>query len=181
MCHRALKAWERIHIPGEGVPLPGEFCYVVARWLRENGGELEALLVESALDMYFRGQEWSMLRARDVYYDDDKVAVILGVAERGERVKTGRNQGITIDSKVLQAEWRARKAALDPDAAFFPFSPDHFRQRWHAAKHALGLSWGGPPHHLRHAGAARDIEKKSRTLEEVRIRGRWKHIESVQR
>ena len=122
-----------------------------------------------------------MLRAQDVYFDESEVVIILGVAERGERVKTGRNQGIKIDAKVLQAEWKARKLLLRPEDAFFPFSPEHFRRRWHAAKAALGWSWGGPPHHLRHAGAARDIEKKLRTLEEVRIRGRWKHLESVQR
>ena len=48
-------------------------------------------------------------------------------------------------------------------------------------KEKLGLAWIGPPHDLRHSGAARDIEQAVRSLEQVRRRGRWVTLESVQR
>ena len=46
---------------------------------------------------------------------------------------------------------------------------------------ALGLSWVGPPHTLRHSGASRDVATKAKSLEEVRRRGRWSQPKSVQR
>jgi integrase len=105
----------------------------------------------------------------------------LGIAERGERVKTGHNQGVCFDSLALRAEWRALRASLAPGSKVFPFTADQFRHAWGRAKAATGLDWVGPPHDLRHSGAARDILKELRTLEQVRRRGRWKMLSSVQR
>ena len=47
------------------------------------------------------------------------------------------------------------------------------------------MPWGSngwaPPHDLRHSGAARDVAAGTRTLEQVRRRGRWVSMDSVQR
>ena len=105
----------------------------------------------------------------------------MGVAARGERVKTGRNQGVIIDSDILTAEWRALKKNLADGAKIFKTNPDQFRLEWNEMKEKLGLAWVGPPHDLRHSGAARDVEQAVRTLEQVRRRGRRVTLESVQR
>jgi len=38
-----------------------------------------------------------------------------------------------------------------------------------------------PPHSLRHSGPARDVLNNTRSLEEIRRRGRWASLKSVQR
>eukprot|EP00972_Heterocapsa_arctica_P110581 16282724-Heterocapsa_arctica.AAC.1 len=45
----------------------------------------------------------------------------------------------------------------------------------------LGLSFAGPPHAIRHSGPSEDLARQRCSLEEVRRRGRWKGMDSVQR
>ena len=179
--YRAIKTWEKLNLAGEGMPIPEEAVYDIARDMRENHRHREALLVEAAIDAYFRGAEWTQVRAADVADDGRLLSVTLGVSERGERVKTGRNQGVVFDSSALTADLRELLKTLEPQELVFGFSAQHFRAEWIASKRRLGLEWAGPPHDLRHSGAARDVERGSRSLEEVRRRGRWRHIDSVQR
>ena len=181
LAHRAWKSWERQHVGGEGQPIPAEAIFLIADVMREQGQKLEALIVETSLDVYFRIGEWDQLRREDIIDDGENVGFVLGVAERGERTKTGVNKGVILDSLALRDEWRRRRAELRPGQSVVPFTPDDFRQRWKAAARLVGLSWVGPPHDLRHSGAARDVEGKHRSLEQVRRRGRWKTLESVQR
>ena len=68
-----------------------------------------------------------------------------------------------------------------PDQKVFGVSQDRFRQLWHAALQRLGLSWIGPPHMLRHGGPSFDSYTNRRSLEDIRRRGRWSQIKSVQR
>ena len=68
--------------------------------------------------------------------------------------------------------------ARDSDEKVFAFSQQDFFKAWNQAKATLGLTFLGPPHELRHVGAARDIEQKTRFLEEVRRRGRWSMLAS---
>ena len=181
VAHRAWKSWERNHLSGEGTPVPQEAAYLLAEWLRESGFMLEALLVELALDCYLRSSDWEKLRAADVHDDGVSTALILGSAERGEKAKTGPNQGVVIDSAVLRRDLMTWVRSLKADQHVFPFSGAHFRSLWIQAKNALAVQWLGPPHDLRHGGASRDVEAKTRDLEGIRRRGRWKSMESVQR
>eukprot|EP00974_Lingulodinium_polyedra_P118081 11165797-Lingulodinium_polyedra.AAC.2 len=66
------------------------------------------------MDAYFRIGEWAQLRREDLVDDGALVAFILGVAERGERTKTGPNKGVILDSVVLRDEWRRHAATLEP-------------------------------------------------------------------
>ena len=181
VAYRAYKAWERRNIPGEGEGIPEEAVFLIADGLRKDGKTEAALIAETSMDVYFRVGEWAQLRGSDIVDDGEKIAIIMGVASRGERVKTGRNQGVIIDSEVLRAEWRALKKNTLPGDRVFSISPDVFRDQWRAMKRKLGLEWIGPPHDLRHSGAARDVEMGTRSLEQVRRRGRWRIIDSVQR
>ena len=181
MAYRAYKSWERAYVPGEGQGIPDEAIEIIASQLDFEGKPLMALVVRSTQDAYFRVGEWQQIRREDIIDDGDKVGVILGLAERGERVKTGHNQGVVFDSLRLREEWRSLRRSLCPKQLAFPFSADDFRASWHAAKVKTGLTFVGPPHDLRHSGAAKDIEQQFRTLEQVRRRGRWKLLPSVQR
>ena len=104
-----------------------------------------------------------------------------GSNDRGEKAKTGPNQGVIIDSPTLRDDLRKWVAKLRPNDLVFPLPAYKFRETWKAVKAKEGLEWLGPPHHLRHAGASRDAESNKRSLELIRRRGRWKSSESVQR
>jgi len=133
------------------------------------------------MDVYWRQGEWENLTYGDVADDKEKVAFIMGVAERGERTKTGRNQGVILDSIALTNEWRDRIRGHKKSDKIFSFSQQAFYTAWETAKAALGLDFLGPPHDLRHSGAARDLEQGTRSLEQIRRRGRWRAMDSVQR
>jgi hypothetical protein len=178
---RAIQAWRRQHIAGEGVPIPVEAMLLVAECFRKEGSGVLGLLVELIFDCYLRAGDWAKLRKEDCFVSDGKLALILGSAERGEKAKTGYNQGVVIDSTIVADELRARVETLASGEFIFPCSADVFRKEWSRAAKSCSLEWIGPPHDLRHGGASRDVEEKSRTLEEVRRRGRWKSLESVQR
>eukprot|EP00969_Alexandrium_andersonii_P176923 7823101-Alexandrium_andersonii.AAC.1 len=82
MAHRALKSWERQRPAGEGVPIPQQAVFLVARQLRSEGRVLEALIAETSMGAYFRIGERAQLRREDLVDDGAPVAFILGVAER---------------------------------------------------------------------------------------------------
>lgn len=70
---------------------------------------------------------------------------------------------------------------LQPHELVFPFTPAEYRNKWWLAVEALKLTNIGPPHWLRHSGPAADIATSRRDLEQVRRRGRWAAMSSVQR
>ena len=65
-------------------------------------------------------------------------------------------------------------------ARIFPLTQEGFRRRWTAALNNLGLPYR-PPHAMRHTAAAEAIFQKRLSLEQVRRRGRWTALSSVQR
>jgi predicted MarR family transcription regulator len=180
--YRAYHAWKTMHVGGEGQGIPEEAVFVIAEHMRNKKLHDMALLFESSMDLYLRQGEWRQLKAEDIFIDTDgKVAFVLGVAERGERVKTGHNQGVVLDSVELSKEWREKINSLAPGAPIFNFSQAEFSAEYAKTKAELNLGHLGPLHDLRHAGAARDAESGTRDLEQIRRRGRWKAMDSVQR
>ena len=67
------------------------------------------------------------------------------------------------------------------DELVFKFSQEVFRKAWWASLKRLGLEWVGPPHCLRHAGPSHHATRGTKTLEDIRRRGRWSQAKSVQR
>ena len=179
--HRAWKAWERQNLGGEGAPIPEQAVELVAHWFAQSDRHDLDLLVRLIFDCYLRSSDWEKLRKEDIYRSGETVAIILGVSERGEKAKTGPNQGVIVDCPLIAEALWSKAQALQPGAVLFSTSPEAFRQQWTRAKAATGLSWIGPPHDLRHGGASRDVEAGTRSLEQVRRRGRWKILDSVQR
>ena len=68
-----------------------------------------------------------------------------------------------------------------PHEKFFGINQASFRKEWHRACRTLGMPWAPPPHGLRHSGPSEDIARGRATLEQVRRRGRWRALSSVQR
>ena len=178
---RALAGWQRLAQGGEGGPLASCTIAAIAMWMTEKGWLLEALALLLSEDCYLREQDWHQLTKRDLFATHDQVSIVMGVRERGQKVKTGSNQGVTIDRAYVGDALLSAAAHLAPDDHVFPFDPVQYRRRWWAALNALGLGWCGPPHNVRHSGPAADIATARRDLELVRRRGRWASATSVQR
>ena len=183
---RAIACWERLAKGAEGGPAWERTVYAIAADMLSRGlpGMCVACLL--ALDCFLREQDWEQLLKEDVYHTLDEqglpvIALKFGRRHRAERVKTGQEQGVTIDSLFLKFIMLARLAQLRDDERVFPFSQASFRAEWGTSLLRLDLPFVGPPHSLRHSGPSRDAASGARTLEEIRRRGRWSQLKSVQR
>jgi len=176
----ALRSWDKMVVAGEGTPVPWVLVALIADALREAGEHEAADIVILSADMYLRESDWSMLRAGDVVNANGLVAIMLGVAERGEMAKTGPRQGVRPDYPLTAQILLERAAALRPDDLLFKITPAQFRAVFLAICVVLGIDVG-PPHNLRHAGPSADAAYGYRTLDEIRTRGRWRAKTSVLR
>ena len=108
------------------------------------------------------------------------MALDFGVAKRGERSKTGVDQGVIIDSDIVAEALAAHMATLKDDEKVFKMSREHFHAAYYASAQRLGLRLP-PPHALRHTGPSRDAYEHYRTAKEIQRRGRWEAESSVKR
>ena len=108
------------------------------------------------------------------------MGVTAGVAERGESVKTGSNQG-TVFTRIeaARATW-ALKLCRSEGEPLFSISQATYRRTWHKVAQELGLPVG-PPHDIRHSGPSEDFAAGRRTLQEIQHRGRWRSKKSIER
>jgi hypothetical protein len=170
---RALQAWTRLHVAGEGSPIPWEGVGVIAAQL-EADGELEASdIVWLSADCALRESDWSVIRRVDVVETPQHgVALLLGVAERGEQTKTGIRQGVRPELPGVVQRLQRRCASLRPQDKLFKLTPAQYRHKWSRACRRLGYN-PGPPHQLRHTGPSYDYLTGYRSLDQIRVRGRW--------
>ena len=186
---RCLKVWHRIHIHGQGGPLPVELL----RWMEDlmnSWAEYQcADMVALAVDSYLLGQDLLSIRVGDLSFVDGELAIRLGVSARGESAKTGRDQGVRVDHvEVMELILKraadivkvhgAKKAALQP---LFTVTQDKYRRVWNAAAEHLGIHNPPPPHTARHSGPSRDAATGHRSLAQIQRRGRWSSDRSVLR
>jgi hypothetical protein len=177
---RSLKSWARLAITSEGGPVPEEIIFLAAIDLIESGYVYEGCWVLCQYDIYGREQDMEQLHGADVHYDGKTLAIELGQASRGESVKTGHNQGVLLRrAEVIDIMLALRDSA--GRNKIFPITQEKFRQSWHRTMRRLGLSFAGPPHAIRHSGPSEDLARQRCSLEDVRRRGRWKGMDSVQR
>ena len=181
IARRALKAWERMAEGGEGGPMAKETVAVIFLKLLAGGWFLEAIVVILSFDCFLREQDWEMLIKSDVAIDNTgRTALLFGVRERGQKVKTGTNHGVIVEHDLARRLLHAALEGLDQADRVFPFSAQSFRKVWWAALRDLSLEHCGPPHNLRHSGAAHFVEQGG-DIELCRRRGRWLAASSVQR
>lgn len=179
--HRAMRGWEKLAVTEEGMPVPIEAVLVVAEFLAPQGYFAEPIIILPTMDRVLREQDWEM--PQEVVDDGFQTTLTSGDRLRGGEVKTGVQQGVVIK------HWWVRELFLVLSSMkgccrgplVVPFPPSHLREVWSFAIVALAMLFLGPLHKLRHALPADDVEKKARTLEEIRRRGRWASLPSVQR
>ena len=177
---RSLQSWTRLAIMVEGGPLPEEIVYLMAFEMIQDGYIYHCFWVLTQYDTYGREQDMEQLCGADISYHKRTMALVFGVSSRGESVKTGHNQGVLVRPAVVADIL----LALKKDAGvskIFPITQEELRRVWHRVLRRLGLPFAGPPHSLRHSGPSEDLAQKRSTLENVRRRGRWKTLDSVQR
>ena len=181
LAHRAIKSWTRLHVSGEGAPVPWEAVACIAELLRDGsdkGSEAAELVLISA-DCYLRESDWQTLRREDIVESlDHGIGLLLGVAERGEATKTGTRQGVRPDRFMIADIIRQCRNRTRPGTKVFTISPSEYRQRWHSATKKLGF-FPGPPHCLRHTGPSFDFLTGYRSLDHIRTRGRWSGVSST--
>ena len=181
---RCLLGWHRVHIHGEGSPLPIELIACIAEAMRKAAQPDAADAVELATDCYLRSMELLALRATDVVILEEKGArqavVRLGAAERGESAKTGMRQGVRVDSPHVIDMLVQRKAKCQPNDLLSGLTKARFVTAWHAAGLSLKFDLG-PPHSLRHSGPSHDAATGYRTMWQIQRRGRWASERSVLR
>lgn len=179
---RALKSWHRlVGVGAEGGPMSAEAVAVLALELARAGHPIAAIVVLLSDDCYLRGQDWRALRVSDVAVSDDEVSLLFGVRERGEKAKTGSNQGVVIEAEYLKFVLASVVSRLAPKDFVFVLERTRFRRLYTEAALRRGLEWVGPPHNLRHSKPARDAKNNVRSLEQIRRRGRWVALSSVER
>ena len=177
---RALTSWDRLAAAGEGTPLCRELVAIVILHMIDVGHLYDAALVLLSYDVFAREQDWLNLRGADVHGSDGDVAISLGVRGRGESSKTGPHQGATIALPLVGRLLTRLAKRVGPDNVLFPISAAEYRRRWWAALCRLGLEASGPPHRLRHSGAAEFVSRGG-PLDMARRRGRWAALTPVQR
>ena len=198
---RALKGWSIASITSEGQPVAMETLACMEDYLRRLGtdeGTQAADCIPLAVDGYLREQDLFQLRVEDVLFQENaegtRVAtLLLGRGERGERCKSGRNQGVVLDEpysaeifgkRVREAISAASKnRGRQAKARIFTITADTYRRLWKIAAQAVtgNREGAGVPHSARHTGATHDMTLGYRTVEQVMKRGRWKALSSVNR
>ncbi|CAK0891907.1 unnamed protein product [Prorocentrum cordatum] len=179
--NRALRAWHKMHVAGEGGPQPLEVWAALDEAMRLAGSVEAADAAALAVDAYLRSAEVFALRAEDIVdADDDVVAIKLGVQERNERTKTGVRQGVLIDRPHIADMLRARKAAKKPGELVFGCSVEAYRRALRKASDDIGIA-AFPAHSARHSGPSHDAAEGYRTVWAIQRRGRWASEKSVLR
>ena len=108
------------------------------------------------------------------------MALLLGDRSRGEKIKTGSGQGVEVLMTVTKCILQTLSEGLSDDELVIPITPDKYRRSWQASLRRLGLEALGPPHGIRHAGAAQYVANGG-DLEIARRRGRWTTSSALQR
>jgi len=178
--YRALKTWKHIYPSTEGGPLPPEIVYAVIWLCFKWGAVAEGMWIWLSMDGYLRQQDCRIIRGEDIADDKSGIAITLAPRSRGERVKTGSNQGFEIDCPVLVWAFRMFVSGLAPGCKVFTIDTPQVARVWSRALRELGVPFRSL-HALRHTMPSEDCASGRRSLERIRRRGRWAQMKSVQR
>ena len=193
----ALKSWQRLHVGGEGAPTTWVILCAVTQEMRRLGYFQSADVVEMAADGYLRSSDWAQVNKEDIVgpYSDahpHRIAIMLGIGERGEATKTGSKQGVRPDRSGISRMWNSYRELAKPGGRVFQVTPPVVRNHWDEAQVSIGVE-AGPLHTVRHVGPSTDMHNFQddpydddwtgpyRTIDQLRTRGRWRAKTSVLR
>jgi integrase len=185
LSRRSLRGWERARVHRSHPPLTWELTVVIALSMARGGLHAEAVASLLAFDCYLRIGEYLRLQFRDVaMLEDPRLGgAHTGMALRLAWTKTGSNQWVTVREPAVTAAFTQylRARTWLPEDRVFPFSQSHWRRVLRSCCVSLGLS-AIPfvPHSFRHGGATRDY-MRGHTIEQIKLHGRWKSLESARR
>jgi hypothetical protein len=182
---RAAKAFRALVRPAERWPFSHTSMGAIVATLLLLSEVEAAIIVAYAYNVVGRGQQdWALPRLCDVHLprsEREAIGVSIGRSDRGERAKTGHDQGVMVRCPLVCAWLRARVARLGPSSKrrLFSLSPQRYRELFSLALHELGLP-DETPHIIRHTAASVLISRGA-PLKEVMLAGRWGSVQSVRR
>ena len=201
-CRQSMRGWKRLAPSRSRLPLPYEAVSAVANYLFQKNRFESAVALMVILEFYLRPQDLFRIRAADLvpplaFRATGLWSMTLNPYEELTPSKTGEFDnslmfdlprlhllGKVLDEMVarrLGKGWR-RNEALHT-ALLFTVSHKELMADFKSGVQTLGLEILGPVHlyRLRHAAASYDFATASRSLEEIRLRGRWRSFTTVRR
>jgi hypothetical protein len=175
---RSLSAYLEL-LPGkERGPWDRDGVAAVAAVFLLQGDDEAALIVLFCFGTMARAQDWSRLHVEDVAFSGDTAGIKFGA--RGERAKTGYDQGFDLIGWTFLVNWLRRQCRQRGHGKVFSLSTSAFRHKWKVVVDALQFP-DDPPHVLRHSGASFRYAVLHQSLPEIMRIGRWRALSSVQR
>jgi integrase len=135
-------------------------------------------------DCLLRLSELIGLKRKDVIFEGDPryPREFKGAVLCLRHTKTGQDQSVTVENPdVLRLLKRACSTLPSDDSPVFPFRADAYRRVFKRVAASLGLSSRYVPHSARHGGATRLFQRDPLSIEAIKLRGRWKSLDSAKR
>ena len=130
---QGLTAWERVTVAQMGGAFTLEQLACMEADLSNHPdpkAKISGAMIPVAVDCYCREGDLLSLQCRDVTVVDSDVILHFGQPERGESTKTGRQQGVRVDSPYVADIVRARIATLAPSEQVFPITASDYQKWW---------------------------------------------------
>ena len=190
---RALQGWQRIAPLPTRLPLPWIAVAGVAMALAADGHPNAAVAVMVGADAYLRPGEIRGIMPEDVVAGRGEVgaaysftSLLLNPEQRGVQTKTHQfDDSVIFDSKGREWIGDALKIAAKATRSgepVFPFTAAKFNTLFRGAGAKIGLAQHDlVPYLLRHTGPSHDYLAKTRSLADIKRRGRWRSDASVRR
>lgn len=191
LSRRALTGWERVTVSSEGRPMWVGAVLLIIEHLILRGSLYEALAVLLSWNTFCRESDWESLSWDNVVVESDgendcpRVAIVFGDSKKGLSTKTGPDQSLLLQGRALRriiSKLHRKEKKKGGRSKVFPFEQTHYRGLWSKAQVRIGFrSATLTPHAMRHARPSYLVSSGKASLEQIRRRGRWRQLKSVQR
>ena len=208
---QALKGWRKLAPPTSRMAVPYEIVAMIVNFLLFKGFRQAALIILLVFELYCRPGEPLLLTALELVppmarsFGESYWSLVLHPWEGQEPSKTSefdetleldlprqKNLGPALEDMMdqrLGSDWRKRLRHLQSQGGrqavpkLFDLTYPQLQSAWKLAIKHFSLPKIGihMMYQLRHGGASHDSVAKTRPLDEIRKRGRWKSWGSVRR
>jgi hypothetical protein len=190
---RSCQGWNRMLPGSEGSGLCAERWGAIGRVLLSfpsSQARESAIWWFLQADCYCREQDLEMLLNTDSDWvclerpsGHPDVCLFFGVPTRGESSKTSvtsANQSVIVERAWVARLFLELVRKRPPNSPIFSVSRETVARNVKRACDLLGIECP-VLHRLRHTGPANDTLRESKSLEQIRRRGRWASLKSVER